>query len=50
MRKGLRDGSCKSPHLKLLKPTPEVVKVLRISGCDMFIESYRDLPAALAAF
>ena len=50
MRKGLRDGSFKSPHLKLLKPTPEVAKVLRITGFDMFIESYRDLPAALAAF
>jgi anti-anti-sigma factor len=50
MRKGIRDGSFKSPHLKLLKPTPEVAKVLRITGFDMFIESYRDLPAALAAF
>jgi anti-anti-sigma factor len=50
MRKGLRDGSFKSPHLKLLKPTPEVAKVLRLTGFDMFIESYRDLPAALAAF
>ena len=50
MRKGLRDGSFKSPHLKLLNPSPEVAKVLKITGFDMFIESYRDLRAALAAF
>jgi anti-anti-sigma factor len=50
MRMGLRDGSFKSPHLKLLNPPPEVVKVLRVTGFDMFIESYQDLPAALAAF
>jgi anti-anti-sigma factor len=50
MREGLRDGRFKSAHLKLLNPSPEVARVLKITGFDMFIESYRDLPAALAAF
>ncbi len=48
--RGLRDGSFKSRHLKLLKPTPQVRRVLSLAGVDMFLESYDDLDAALAAF
>jgi anti-anti-sigma factor len=50
MRKGLRDGSFKSKHLVLVNPSSGVAKVLRITGFDMFIESYRNVSAALAAF
>jgi anti-anti-sigma factor len=48
--KGLRDGTFKSPHLKLLKPNPRVLKVLTTSGVDMFLEIYDDLQQAIAAF
>ena len=48
--KGVRDGTWKSPHLKLLKPNPRVLKVLTTSGVDMFLEIYDDLQKALAAF
>jgi anti-anti-sigma factor len=48
--KGLRDGTFKSPHLKLLKPNSRVSKVLTTSGVDMFLEIYDDLQQAIAAF
>ena len=48
--KGLRDGTFKSGHLKLLSPTPQVRRVLNLSGVDMFLETFDDLDAALASF
>jgi anti-anti-sigma factor len=48
--KGLRDGTWKSPHLKLLKPNPRVLKVLTTSGVDMFLEIHDDLRQAIATF
>ncbi len=50
MRKGLRDGSFKSPHLKLLNPQPAVLDVLKMAGFDMYLPVYRDREQALAAF
>ena len=50
LRKGLSDGSFKSPHLKLLKPTPRVFEVLTMAGVDMFLEIHRDLQTAIASF
>ncbi len=50
MKQGIRDGTFKSPHLKLASPTPRVVEVLRMSGLDMMIESYRSVPEAVASF
>jgi len=50
MRKGLADGTFKSPHLKLLKPSPRVREVLKISGYDMFLDIHVDLKDALASF
>ena len=50
IRKGLRDGTYKSPHLKLLKPSQGVSKVLGLSGYDMFLEIHQDLNSALASF
>jgi anti-anti-sigma regulatory factor len=41
MKQGIRDGTFKSPHLKLVSPTPRVAQVLSMSGLDMMIESYR---------
>ncbi len=47
---GLRDGSFKSPHLKLLNPSRQVLKVLTTAGIDMFLEIHSDLQEAVASF
>ena len=48
--KGLRDGSFKSPHLKLLNPSRQVLQVLRMAGIDMFLEIHGNLQGAVASF
>ena len=40
----------KSSHLKLLNLTPDVRRVLQISGFDNFIDILDDLPTAIASF
>jgi anti-anti-sigma regulatory factor len=50
MKQGVRDGTFKSPHLKLVSPTPRVSEVLKMSGMDMLLESYRSVPDAVASF
>ena len=50
MKKGLRDGTFKSPHLKLVGPSRSVLEVLNMAGVDMFLEIHRDLTDAVAAF
>ncbi|MBI1876724.1 MAG: STAS domain-containing protein [Chloroflexi bacterium] len=50
MKKGLMDGSFKSPHLKLLNPSPAVLETLRVMGFDMFLEVHRNLKDAIASF
>jgi anti-anti-sigma factor len=50
MRKGLADGTFKSPHLKLLNPSTRVREVLKISGYDMFLEIHSNLAEAVASF
>jgi len=50
MAQGLRDGTFKSPHLKLLSPSPQVLEVLKIAGVDMFLEVHRELQEAVASF
>ncbi len=50
VRRGLRDGTFKSAHLKLLNPSPRVVEVLSIAGIDMLVEIHKDLNTAVAAF
>lgn len=50
MRQGLRDGTFKSPHLKLLNPTPRVLEALTIAGVDMLLEIHTDQQAAVASF
>jgi STAS domain len=47
---GLRDGTWKSPHLKLVHVTLHVAEPLKISGMDMLLEEYTDLEKALASF
>ena len=50
MRKGINDGSYKSPHLKLLNPSKVTMTTLDGSGFSMFIEVFDDLDKAVAAF
>lgn len=50
MKKGLMDGTFKSPHLKLLNPSPAVTETLRAMGFDMFLEVHRNLKDAIASF
>ena len=49
-RAGIAAGTFVSPHLKLLKPTPNVHEVLKAAGYDMFLQIHRDLGQAIASF
>ena len=50
MKKGISAGTYKSPHLKLLKLSPETRTAFEMSGFDMYIETFTDLNAAIASF
>src|SRR5512138_3298571 len=50
MRKGINDGTYKSPHLKLLSPSRETDTTLESSGFTMFIDIFKDREQALASF
>ncbi len=50
MQKGLREGTFKSPHLRLAAPQPNVAEVLKLAGVDMFLDIHPNVAAALAAF
>jgi len=50
MQQGVRDGSYKSPNLKLANPKPAVIESMKMVGLDMFLEIHPDLKSALAAF
>jgi len=47
---GIRDGTFKSPYLKLLKPAEHVSKVLTTTGVDMFLEVHKNLSHAVQSF
>ena len=50
MNQGLRDGSYKSPNLKLHGPNPRVAEALRLAGFDTFLEVHQNLDEAVASF
>ena len=50
VKKGISDGTYKSPHLKLLNLSNETRTAFKLSGFDMFIEIYSDKQTALASF
>jgi anti-anti-sigma factor len=50
VKKGIREGTYKSPFLKLLNPSKETAKTFEISGFDMFIEIFTDKETAIASF
>ena len=47
---GVRDGTYKAPHLKLLNPTKKVLESLKLISLDMYIDIFKDEREALAAF
>ena len=50
VKRGIADGTYKSPHLKLLNLSQETQTAFKLSGFDMFIETFADRRAALASF
>ena len=46
----LKDGTWKSPHLKLVNPSSQVRQVLTTTGVDMFLEIHSDLKHAIDSF
>jgi anti-anti-sigma factor len=50
MYRQIADGSFKSPHLKLINPSKEVLEVLKMSGFDMLVPIERDLRTAVDTF
>jgi len=48
--KGLRDGTFKSPHLKLLSPNQNVANLLKVTGYDMFLEVHYNSDKAVKSF
>jgi hypothetical protein len=50
VKAGIRDGTYKSPHLKLLKPSKNVQQALKYAGYDMFLEIHQNLKDAIASF
>lgn len=47
---GVSAGTYKSPHLKLLSPSPRVLETLKMSGFDMFLDIQSNLKSAVASF
>ncbi|HEX6386699.1 MAG TPA: ATP-grasp domain-containing protein, partial [Anaerolineae bacterium] len=47
---GMTGSSFKSPHVKLLNPSPNVSRTLTVSGFIMFLEVYSDREQAIASF
>jgi len=45
-----RDNSRRSPYLKLLNPSPDVLRALTMVGFDLFLDIHSDYQTALKAF
>ena len=50
MKKGISDGTYKSPHLKLLNLSENSKVAFETAGFDMYIETFTDLQAAINSF
>ena len=50
VKKGITNGSYRSPHLKLLNLSKNSEATFKISGFDMYIETYTDMKTAVASF
>jgi anti-anti-sigma factor len=50
MKKGIREGTFHSAHIKLAAANKDVRQVLEISGFDMYLEILPDVKTGLASF
>jgi anti-anti-sigma regulatory factor len=50
IHRGVREGTFKSPHLKLVNPSRQVLETLKTAGFDMFLEIHADRQTAIASF
>jgi hypothetical protein len=50
VKRGIAAGTFTSPHLKLLKPNPKVLDVLKMTGYDMFLQIHHDFRRAVDSF
>jgi len=50
VKKGIREGTYKSPFLKLLNPSTETVGTLELTGFTMYIDIFTDKDEAIASF
>jgi anti-anti-sigma factor len=49
-KNGIRAGTYKSPHLKLLNLSDDARTAFMLAGFDLFIETFTDLKTAVASF
>ena len=50
IKDGMKQGTYRSPHLKLARPQPRVQQVLSLAGVNQFIEIHTDVQAAITSF
>ena len=50
IKKGINEGTYKSPYLKLLNLSNATKTVFTTSGFDMYLEFYNDMKKAIASF
>jgi len=50
METGVSGGTTKSPHLKVVTPPPDILKVIKAVGFDVFLEIYDSREKAVASF
>ncbi len=50
MKKGVNNGTYKSPHLKLVNLSEQTRTVFTATGFDMFVEEYGDVKKAVVSF
>jgi len=50
IKKGINNGTYKSPHLKLLNLSKETQTAFSLSGFNLFIETFTEMDKAIAAF
>jgi anti-anti-sigma factor len=50
MQDGISAGTYKSPYLKLLNPSKNVIDVLKVTGFDMFLDIHKDFKMVIDSF
>jgi hypothetical protein len=50
VRHDIAAGAYRSPHLKLLKPSKNALRALKVAGYDMFLDIHQRRSQALASF